>query len=107
MRNFENKEKIVQVSGGLKVISFLIMFVIGYGIIAGPIMWLVIKMLPSKNGLTALSGQLGPAMIANVMEFMVWWNFWIFFSRLKEGHLFDALTVKRLMNAGRWKIAVS
>ncbi len=40
------------------------------------------------------------------MAFMVWWNFWNFFKRLKEGHLFDPLTVKRLANAGRWKIAV-
>jgi len=36
---------------------------------------------------------------------MVWWNFWKFFGRLKEGHLFDALTVRRLTIAARWKIA--
>lgn len=32
-------------------------------------------------------------------------NLWIFFSRLKAGHIFDALTVRRLSTAGKCMLA--
>ncbi len=35
----------------------------------------------------------------------MWWNIWIFFRRLKNGNIFDAPTVGRLMTAGKWKLA--
>ena len=102
MRNFENKEKIVQVSGGLRIVSFVFMLFLGCGIFE----WLLMLMLPTRHGETPVPNwdYIGFILVF-MMEFMVWWNFWSFFSRLKAGHLFDALTVKRLTNAGRWKIA--
>jgi len=108
MRNFENKEKIVQVSGALKIVSFLLMLLLGFGMVTWLFLLLSRIMLPLKHGPTAFTNtnrELVLLFIPGVMEFMVWLNFWNFFSRLREGHLFDAWTVKRLMNAGRWKIA--
>lgn len=99
MRNFENKEKIIQVSGGLKIVSFLIMIVSGYAVLCGPLLLIVHK------GPIISWSTFWHAWIFDGLEFMVWWNFWKFFGRLKEGHLFDALTVRRLTIAARWKIA--
>jgi hypothetical protein len=107
MRNFENKEKIVQVSGGLSVVSFVMLLFLGSGIVTWLFQLINQIILPAQHGITWLpNSQLVNFVLAFVMEFMVWWNFWSFFSRLKAGHLFDTLTVKRLMSAGRWKIAI-
>jgi len=107
MRNFENKEKIVQVSGGLKIVSFIAMIVSGCAVLSGLLIWIIHKgPLLTINQTENPEITFGFAMILNGLSFMYCWNFWSFFSRLKAGHLFDALTVKRLASAGRWKIAL-
>jgi hypothetical protein len=40
------------------------------------------------------------------LAFMVTLNFFRFFSRLKDGHLFEAQTIKHLENAGKWWIGL-
>jgi hypothetical protein len=107
MRNFENKEKIIQLSGGLRVVAFALMLFWGGGIIQFTIGWISGAPEPGDNGpiLEPNSWHFNLVLVS-VVEFIVWWNFWKFFSRLKAGHLFDALTVKRLSSAGWWKIAI-
>jgi hypothetical protein len=45
------------------------------------------------------------ALPIDVIDFIVWWNFWQLFRRLKDGHVFDGPTVARLAAAGKWKLA--
>jgi hypothetical protein len=46
------------------------------------------------------------ALLALPFAFMVTLNFFRFFSRLKDGRLFEAQTVKHLENAGKWWIVL-
>jgi hypothetical protein len=79
----------------------------GQGIITFLIMWISGAQQPGENGpiLEPNSWHFN-LILVSVVEFIVWWNFWSFFSRLKSGHLFDPLTVKRLNRAGWWKIGI-
>jgi hypothetical protein len=108
MRNFENKEKIMRVSGVLRIVSTLVLCLYGsllaILLLAGiAVMWNP-RLIPNGP-----FGQLHfrllyiPPWFA--MALIEWWNFRIFFQRLNAGHIFDAPTVRRLAMASKWRLA--
>jgi len=101
MRNFENKQKIMRVSGILKIVSGLIMAACFLGGVAGTVTTIGWDSESIRNQYTIADFYIIPWC---AIGFMVWGNFWIFFRRLKNGHIFDAPTVGRLAAAGKWKL---
>jgi hypothetical protein len=97
MRNFKNKQKIVQASGTLKIASIVMMLFWGTALVGSVILLM-----------TGVADTDWKFIIYNMpegaCEVMAWWNFWIFFRRLNNGHIFDAATVSRLAAAGKWKL---
>ena len=103
MRNLENKEKIVQVSGILKITACLAMALYAFLGIGNLFSALISQGLSLPNPL--MKTLLWSTFPSNVIAFIVWWNFWQLFRRLNDGHIFDGPTVTRLATAGKWKLA--
>lgn len=109
MRNFENRRKIVRVSGFLKIFCWLAMAGNALVGVYAAVGWAIMcfKAPPSISTDMALMAPFWVwySPLACVIQFMAWRNFWIFFSWLKHGRIFDAPTVGRLMTAGKWMLA--
>jgi len=110
MRNLENKEKIIQVSGILKIIAWLGMAWNAFLGVSAMFDALLLPLLlrggvfreGSMPNIRTVAWTTFPAA---VIGFIVWWNFWQLFRRLNDGHIFDGPTVARLATAGKWKLA--
>jgi hypothetical protein len=110
MRNFENKEKIMKASGVMQFICGWVAFMAfgqGVGIVLEPILHTILhQYLPAQSspGLHA-TYWFWFKLPFSAVECIAWINLWIFFSRLKTGHIFDAPTVRRLANSGKLMLA--
>jgi len=108
MRNFENKEKIAQVS---RVFEFLcgacVLFwgFLGIESAYAVFSWFLNAAFYSASARPNLNAWFWYGTLATGIEVLVWWNLYRFFGRLAGGCLFDRLTVQRLAVAGKLKLA--
>ena len=103
MKNFQNKTKIVKVSKIIRAILF-----------AGVVLWVIvipvvllqtILVAPVVSGMARWNLQCS-FLAMMVFQLIVNLRLFRFFDRLKNGYLFDALTVGHLMAAGQWCIVL-
>jgi hypothetical protein len=105
MKNFQNKANIVRVSKIIRSFLFagLVLWIIGIPVTlftTAVTLWNRIGVGPeSRYSHCGIPLLLAFCLIVNLKLFH-------FFDRLKDGHLFDAQTVKNLDNAGRWWVAL-
>jgi hypothetical protein len=104
MKNFQNKAKIVKVSGALKIILFFGFIVWGFAFFACLLPWIFIS--PRMLHIYPIQAYVwGGGMLQPVFGFIVNLKLFQFFSRLKSGCLFDTHTVGYLSAAGKWWMA--
>lgn len=105
MKNFQNKQKIINISKVIRHVLF-----------AGLVLWIGIgisvALLQAVNvwnriGSPATLYLQGGAMLMVILSFIVNLKLFRFFDRLKNGNLFDAQTVGNLNAAGKWWILAS
>jgi hypothetical protein len=105
MKNFKNKANIIRVSKIVRNVLFagLVLWIIGIPAVLFP----AVASLWSPLGVTPESRYLHCVLpVLMVFCWIVNLELFRFFDRLKNGHLFDAQTVKNLDGAGRWWIAL-
>lgn len=96
--------RIKAVSKVLRAILLAALIVQATGILAAVI---VVPVAAANAGLTSHVFFLNCSMLAILpFGFMVTLNFFRFFTRLKDGRLFDAPTVRYLETAGKWWIVL-
>jgi hypothetical protein len=103
MKNFLNKAKIVKVSKIFRIIFLVGMILCVLGLFLDFAATIVVW-TKSANP----PGEIYRHIIwfpEDLLSFMAALNLFRFFSRLKDGHLFDAPTVKSLEVAGKWWVA--
>lgn len=105
MKNFQNKAKIIKVS---KVIRLFIIVAMLFWFVLSAVMmirlpWQYLHVIVSDKNLllfVAITGVVSRSLTIVVLVYLL-----KFFSRLKNGHLFDEQTVRYLDIAGKWLIA--
>ncbi len=105
MKTVQNKANIVRVSKIIRNFLFagLVLWIIGIPAVLFP----AVVSLLSRLGVTPGSSYLQCGLpLLMVLCLIVNLKLFRFFDRLKNGHLFDAQTVKNLDGAGRWWIAL-
>lgn len=109
MKNFQNKAKIIKVSKILRSILFAVpvVWIIAFTIsILGFLAGILIPFFSSpKNGIdSSRIYETGGVILFGIFAFIVTLKLFRFFDRLKNGHLFDSMTVGNLDSAGKWWI---
>jgi hypothetical protein len=102
MKNFQNKDKIIKVSRQLWGLTRVTL--------AAWVIGLVLFLIEAINGIANGGNSravylTGGGIIEMLFAIMITLNFMQFFKRLREGELFDAHTIGRLLAAGRWWLA--
>ena len=95
--------RIKAVSKVLRAIFLAALIVQVVGILASVVTIPIAVLTGIKSQIVFKNCSVGAAL---PFAFMVTLNFFRFFSRLKEGHLFDAQTVRHLEVAGKWWIVL-
>ena len=99
MKNFQNKTKIIKVSGQLRAVARLAIVVWGLGIGV----FLLAMASGLRNGGNARTIYLASGGLLEMgLAMVISRHFFRFFDRLYKGELFDATTVGHLYSAGRW-----
>src|SRR5580693_9271736 len=111
MKNYQNKAKIFRVSKILRVVLSVGLFLWAFaGICIFTGIVIPILILPAVRAGLQLDPQktywLCNMLLCASLGFVVNLKLFRFFSRLKDGHLFDAQTIEHLESAGRWLIAL-
>ncbi len=103
MKNFQNKAKIIKVSKLIRAILFagVVLWVIGIPVVLLQIIFIT----PVVSGMARWNLQ-GSFLVMMVFQLIVNFRLLRYFDRLKNGYLFDALTVGHLMAAGQWCIVL-
>jgi len=110
MRNFENKAKIKKVSGVMQFICGLVALG-SFGQCVLIVLWPIFYAIRHHFSSTPNSPDLHSTfwfwfkLPFGALEGIAWINLWIFFGRLKAGHIFDAPTIGRLSIAGKCMLA--
>ena len=97
--------RIRKVSGFLRAIMLALLILEGAGVMAGVIVLPVAILHLSAFKSHLVFVNCGTFSLLAV-GFMVTWNFFRLFTRLKDGHLFEGQTIEYLEQAGKWWIAL-
>jgi hypothetical protein len=97
--------RIRKASAFLRAVMLALLILEGVGVMAG-----VIVLPVTLLHLSAFKSQLvfvhGGTFVLLAVGFMVTWNFFRLFTRLKDGHLFEGQTIDYLEQAGKWWIVL-
>jgi len=105
MQKLKNKQKIMKVSRIIRHLLFagLVVWVVTMPAIALPLIFYICD----ATRLPSLVWSHAGTLVMSGLCFLINLGLFRFFDRLKDGHLFDAVTVSHLSTAGKWWIVLS
>jgi hypothetical protein len=104
MKNFQNKTKIVKVSEAMRII--LLCGLVVWGFTIGACIVPLIEVVPGMKHVSPIQWYVfGGVVLQPVLGFIANLKLVQFFNRLKNGFLFDAVTVGCLSATGKWWFA--